>query len=378
MISVSVCINRSDDRLTNNLPCIVDGIGTLQLLNKLLKYAAQYYENPSSFELPPPGSESQNLSPPLRVAASIPPILTLGQQERLQNIISRNAELRQEFELLSVPYTQGQMIPGKHQRTALSLSKADTTRVLQACKKLEVTVTHAYHTSIALILRDLRPSRPQARTARYVNYCLINERPNCSPPYNSTDYAASVYHSVSGNSLTLDLTIPSIVDSSKQPHPDPQEARAEFRTLATQVRNFYSSTCSSSEDVALVPGIWSLGTPHLHIPGRKNPLDTPVPAPNTSPSVSISSMGVLDKVITPQHGAFNAKDPWVTGEELGTGIGLFLATWEGRLQLSAAYNEAWHDREEVRGFLEGCSGIAWKGLGLEDELGDEPRVEWLH
>jgi len=55
-----------------------------------------------------------------------------------------------------------------------------------------------------------------------------------------------------------------------------------------------------------------------------------------------------------------------------------LSTWEGRLQLSAAYNEAWHDREEVRGFLEGCSGIAWRGLGLGDETDGEPRVEWLH
>lgn len=357
---------------------IVDGIGTLQLLNKLLEYAAQYYKNPSSAALPSPGSESQNLSPPLRVAASIPPILTLQEQERLQSIISRNAELRQDVELLSVPYTQGEVVPGKHQRTALALSSTDTARLLQACKELEVTITHVYHASIALFLRDLQPSRSQARTARYINYCLVNERSNCEAPYNTSDYAASVYHSVSGNSLTLDLTIPSIAETSDPKYPNPAEAGAEFRSLVNKVKDFYTSIRDSPENLALAPAFWSMGTPHVPVSDSKDPLDTPVPAPNTSPSVSISSMGVLDKVIAPQNGIFKARDPWVTGEELGTGLGVFLGTWQGRLQLSAAYNEAWHDREEVRGFLEGCSELVSRGLGLEGWTAGEPRVEWLH
>lgn len=75
---------------------------------------------------------------------------------------------------------------------------------------------------------------------------------------------------------------------------------------------------------------------------------------------------------------FSAKNSWVTGEELGTGIGVFLGTWQGQLQLSAAYNEAWHDREEVQGFLEGCCGIIWKELGLRDGTNGEPEIEWLH
>lgn len=350
----------------------------MQLLDRLLKYASYFYEHPSSFELPLPGSESQNLSPPLRVAASIPPILTLEEQERLQSIISHNAELRQDVELLSVPYTQGQLVPGKHQRTALALSSIDTSNVLQACKELGATVTHAYHASIALMLRDLQPSRPDARTVRYINYCLVNERSNCEAPYSTSNFAASVYHSVSGNSLTLDLTIPSIAHWSDERHPDPQEARTEFLALVGQVKDFYTSIRDSPANLSLAPAFWSMATPHITNPGSKNPRDTPVPAPNASPSVSISSMGNLNKIVAPQHGAFKARNPWVTGEELGTGIGLFLGTWQGRLQLSAAYNEAWHDREEIRGFLEGCSGIVWNGLGLGEGTDGEPQIEWLH
>jgi hypothetical protein len=84
---------------------VIDGMGTLQLLNKLLITAARYHADSSLFKLPLPGSESPNLRPPLRVAASIPPILTLDQQERLQNVISSNAALRQDVELLTVPFT---------------------------------------------------------------------------------------------------------------------------------------------------------------------------------------------------------------------------------------------------------------------------------
>lgn len=356
----------------------VDGIGTLQLLNKLLEYAAQYHTLPSSFVLPSPGEEAQYLSPPLRVAAAIPPILTLDQQEHLQSMISRNARLRQDTELLTIPFTRGEVIPGKHQRTALALSTADTARVLQGCKELDATVTHAYHAGIALLLRDLAPSRPQKRTVRYVNYCLINERPNCLTPYNSTDHAAAVYHSVSGNSLTLDFTVPSDVDRSDKNLPNEQDARAEFRNTVHRVRDFYTSVRNDPDNLTLAPSFWSMGTPHLPSPGSKPSLDTPVPAPNPSPLVSISSMGKLDSMIAPQHGVFSAKDPWVTGEELSTGIGVFLSTWQGRLQLSAAYNEAWHDSEEVRGFLEGCSGIVWKGVGLGDGSDGEPKIEWVH
>lgn len=73
-------------------------------------------------------------------------------------------------------------------------------------------------------------------------------------------------------------------------------------------------------------------------------------------------MGVLDKVIHHEYGPFQLDDPWVTGEELGTGIGVFLSSWKGRLTLSAAYNDAWHDQREVMDFLECCNRSVFAGL----------------
>jgi hypothetical protein len=77
-------------------------------------------------------------------------------------------------------------------------------------------------------------------------------------------------------------------------------------------------------------------------------------------------MGVLDKVIRHNYGSFSVDNPWVTGEELGTGLGMFLDTWKGRLTLSAAYNDAWHGKEEVLDVLNRCNDIAFQGLGIRE------------
>jgi hypothetical protein len=340
---------------------IVDGTGTLQLLNNLLAHAAKLYEE-QSWSLPAPGSEIQNLSPPLRVAADISPILTLDQQERLQNLVVGNETLRKGLNILVVPYKQGQALPEKHQRTALDLSKSNTERLLEACKHAGVTVTHVYHAGIAITIRDLQDPGLQSRVARYINYSLINERPNCSGEHATSKHAAAVYHSVSGNILALDLIIPSITD--KQSTNDGHQ-RKEFVTLVDQVKTYYHSIRDSPDNLTLAPSFWSMATPHILDPTAT---DLPIPAPNLSPSVSISSMGVIDKIISPQHGPFKVSNPWVTGEELGTGLGLFLGTWEGSLQLSAAYNDAWHDKEEVDEFLKHCQDVVWKGLGLDQGM----------
>ncbi|OAL49919.1 hypothetical protein IQ07DRAFT_587605 [Pyrenochaeta sp. DS3sAY3a] len=338
----------------------MDGIGTLQLLNNLLAHAAQAYENPGAWKPPPPGSEFRNLSPPIRVAASIPPILSLKLQQDLQDLIAGNAALRQEVDVLSVPFKSGPTVPGKHQRIALEIPASDTARLLSASKSLGATITHIYHAAIAIAVRDFQKAGPRARTGRYITYSLINERPKCNGDYSTSKHAAAVYHSVSGNHLAIDLTIPSDTDEAM----NEEQAREEFRAVVQQMKSYYHSIRDSPDNLALSPSFWSMGTPHVPDPTSTN---IPIPPPNNTPSVSISSMGVVDKIIRPQHGALKADNPWVTGEELGTGLGLFLGTWKGNLNLSAAYNDAWHDKETVEEFVKHCQDVVWKGLALNEE-----------
>lgn len=82
------------------------------------------------------------------------------------------------------------------------------------------------------------------------------------------------------------------------------------------------------------------------------------------PSVSIVNMELVDRIISPRYGAFKLYDPWVTGEELGTGLGVFLGTFKGRLSLNTAYNDAWHSKEEAVRFLVKCEEVRLDGFGL--------------
>lgn len=74
----------------------------------------------------------------------------------------------------------------------------------------------------------------------------------------------------------------------------------------------------------------------------------------------------MDKIIQLRRFAFELDDPWVTGEELETGLGFFflLGTFEGKLSFSIAYNDAWHNFEEATGYLNRCQEIILECAGM--------------
>lgn len=341
---------------------IIDGMGTIHLFDNLFAHASRAYEEQSQYVLPEFGNEWANLSPPLRVAANIPPKLRPEQEAFLNKTISHNASLKTDVEIASVPFKLGATIPGKHQRIAITLSEHETRRIMGACKELGFSVTHVYHAAAALAIRDVQQRRNQPRTVRYINYCLINERNNCHVPYDTPAHAASVYHSVSGRSLVVDLAVPGSA-SGRDEFDDELEwkqATKEFLEIAKEVRKFYLQIRDDPEHISMIPSYWSMAT----IPYPTDNATPPVPSPNLTPSVSISSMGMVERIISGRHGVFDLEDPWVTGEELGTGLGLFLGTWKGHLTLSAAYNDAWHDRSEVSEFVERCNQLLIRALGI--------------
>lgn len=76
-------------------------------------------------------------------------------------------------------------------------------------------------------------------------------------------------------------------------------------------------------------------------------------------------MGRVEAIVTPEIKSISVRDPRVTGEELGNGLGLFLGTFRGELCLSAAYNDAWHTEGDVRGYLDCCKDVVFSGLGIQ-------------
>ncbi|KAL2797244.1 hypothetical protein BJX66DRAFT_348879 [Aspergillus keveii] len=332
---------------------IIDGMGTLLLFNNLFTHAAQAYETPEG-TTPMFGDEYKNLSPPLRVAAGLAATLEPELENTMKDVLEYNAAMSKGVEVASPPFNKANAIPGKHQRVAITLSAETTSKLQVKCRSLGLSVTHAYHAAIALAVRDLQERKDTERSVRYISYCLINERHHCNDPYGTSAHPASVYHSVSGRGLSVDLAVPATGSTLARSSKD------EFIPIAQHMRDYYIAIRNNTDHIKLVPSYWAMKI----LPRPKD--DPPaIPPRNETPSASISSMGVLDNVIRHRYGSFSVDSPWVTGEEMGSGLGLFLDTWKGRLTLSAAYNDAWHGKDEVLGVLGMCNDIVLGALGVE-------------
>ncbi|KAK3494183.1 uncharacterized protein B0T23DRAFT_103234 [Neurospora hispaniola] len=357
---------------------IIDGIGTLHFLNSLVTKTTQAFTEGEFFrELPIfDGSEASNLSPPYRVAANIPSTPTPEHQSRLSTIKATTSQPANPdgplFVDIGIPYTHGPLLPGKHQRIAHYLSRERTSALITFLKESHpgTTVTHAFHTATALTLRNMYTSlnlpsmsstssstpssmpvpEQEQQVMRYTNYLLRNERAACQPPYNSPLHCVSVYHSLPSTKLQVDMSF--------TPPTTSQEKRAEFETVLNQIKDYYTSVRDDPLHYALAPAIWTNWTPVLPEAVLNGEEKMEVPKPKEVPSVSVSSMGVVDGIVKRVHDLgeergmkLEVQRPWVTGEELTNGLGVFLGSFDGVLCLSCAYNEAWHDKKEVDEFL---------------------------
>lgn len=332
---------------------IIDGIGTLMLLNNLFTHAALIYES-DEFSPMPFGDEFKNLSPSFRFAAGVPSTPSQAHRKRLQDIQAINAATLKNTEVMSVPMTSKTAPPANNLRAAITLTKAETKTVLEKSKLLGVSVTHTFHAGIVIALRDLQQRQSTKRTCKYVNYCLVNLRDYCKPPYNSSRHAASVYHSVSVESLIVEIEVPSKFASPESI----ENLKSEFKRIVFHIKNFYVAVPSDPEQVAMVPLCFSTK------PSSYSEKVQDIPAPCETPTVSLSSLGVIDQIIQPKHGPFYLNDPWVTGDELSTGVGMFLGTWKGRSCLSANYNEAYHTEHEVISILESVKDAVFRALDV--------------
>ena len=346
---------------------IIDGIGTLLLLNRLAALLSSTLTHTSATPLPLlSGEETCRLSPPYRIAANVPSTPTLAQVAKLNTLRAEKVQAPSDPSIhrLTLPFTHGALLPSRHQRVALTLSPTQTADLLAALKPLHATPTHAFHAAIAITMRDTylaahtTPTSTSTKSVppthlRYISYVLRNERPACQPPFNTASHAAAVYHSVSGGQLAV--TLPASRTTN------PLAAAAEFTDALIQIREHYRAVRDDADHYALAPLLWADATPSRAL------LDAgTVPLPNAAPSVSMSSMGLIDRLVEAEwaEGGVRVDEPWVTGEELGNGLGVFLGTFRGRLEVSAAFNEAWHGREEVEGFLGRVVRVVVEGLGL--------------
>ncbi|CCC14364.1 hypothetical protein SMACR_08951 [Sordaria macrospora] len=412
---------------------IIDGIGTLHFLNSLVTKTAEAFREGDFFRSLPvfDGSEASNLSPPYRIAANVPSVPTPEIQARLDALESTSASLNAPSRPapntndqtqepapapidIGIPYnTKGPLLPSKSSRKSMSWPQEHlsslTTYIKTHCHP-GTTVTHVFHAAIALTLRNINARRSandaplvSGQKVRYTNYLLRNERPSCLPPYDTPAHCVSVYHSLPASKLEVDMA-PSLPASSGEE----RRGRREFETIISQIRDFYVGVKEDRQHFALAPGIWAEWTRQLGVPEQvlKGEEKMPVPKPKKVPSVSISSMGVVEQIVTKWHdlgfsgseesssgvpqgkgeekggegyekrreGKLEVQWPWVSGDELSNGLGVFLRTFDGRLEISVVYNEAWHSEADVKDFLSSLdfyveSWMGGGGMNPDEDLG---------
>lgn len=344
---------------------IIDGIGTLLLFDNYIRLASEAFVQGTSF-VPPSLDDHgviENLSPPYRVAASIPPKPSAQILRRLEALAAQE-KISSSVDIANLPFKRGALVPGVHKRVEIILSPEETSKLTTACKSSGATVTHVFHAAIALVVRDLQPKQGAPRHVQYVGYLLRNERPRCRPPYNDHRHAAATYHSVSGEKLVVDMTVSGETGASVAGSQLSKGDQTEFLRIVRQLRDFYFNVRDDAEHHLLAPMLWAKGTNPLPTDPEEEHVIPEVPPPAEAASATISSMGRIDNMIAHQHGPFEVYHPWVTGEELRSSLGLFLGTFRGQLSLSAAYNDAWHDENEVMGFVRGCLDVVNAGFGL--------------
>jgi hypothetical protein len=136
-------------------------------------------------------------------------------------------------------------------------------------------------------------------------------------------------HANSAASLVVHLNIPSNTT------PRTKQCPSEFHQVLQQVQAFYNSCKDATLDDLLDAALcWTART--LEWPTEP----CPIPAPTSSPIISLSSRGVTDN------------------------LGVSLATWQGVMCLRAAFNEAFQDQDSVQKYLESVKKIVLEGLNI--------------
>ncbi|TMW64690.1 hypothetical protein Poli38472_011570 [Pythium oligandrum] len=335
---------------------ILDGMGTMALFNTLLKHAAGILESVEPVALPVFGEEHVRLSPPLRVAAQIPAELTPEEEAALGAIIQGNlGAWVAGKEIAVLPYKPGNEVPGVHHRASLLLSEAETTEILKKAKALGLTATHAFHAAIAIVSRDLQPRKEAAREVRHLNYTLLSERVKCLPPYNTAEHAVTDYHSIAEQSVIVDLVVPAVGEEVTL-----EQHIEEFKKVGEIIKGYYVNPRNDPDHLKRIPGYWKSNfVPFV-------PVSPPTPPPpQPAPWASLSSIGLIDSVLDAKHGPIEVQHPWVTSERLDNGLGVFLSTFQGRLELSSTWNEAWHEKEKVDDFLQRCKEVVVRALEVK-------------
>lgn len=330
----------------------VDGIGVLQLLNRLLELAGVSLgkEVHGRLQQVHPEDLNQYLPLPMRVATDIDPIPGLESRERWEAIQAQNIASATAKPRLGLPITgKGENAGSSFQRASTVLPRASTSALMAKCKEHGITVTHALSAAMTIALRDLHQPLPliyngeDPSTMRYTNNILVNLRQCLS----STALTHNVgnYHMIAAQSMAIDVPVAA----------PPATAAQRFVSVALQFRDYYQSVRPPTSGIErravldFAPMTWEAYTPK---PSASMTTDHNVSTVPTLADVAVSSLGNISVLVKAEHGPLRVSGVWVAGVGLGAGVSIFLGGWDGEIEISCVFDKAFHARADIVEFLD--------------------------
>lgn len=301
----------------------IDGIGILMLWSEYLSALASPKE--VSF-----GDESARLAPVLEEVLGYSGHVTKEQEEKATALFMSWAGsipgIGPVSKLGSVP-------SGNCRSTEWVFPKEDTKELIKACKRHSITVTSAVHA--AYIKAVAKYADQASNLAQYVTVNQFNLRPYLPEPFNSPQYAASVYYT---------------------PHPYKLDIPSTFQDAARSLNTHYQTSFKGN------PEALELNGPFTRV--VCGAVQTPeFQAAPVSRDALFSSLGVVERYLQREYGSAVKVLDLKMGTDVVMGMcKLYAYTFQDQLRLVYNFNDGFENPEDIRLYLEEVRNILFEEL----------------
>ncbi|KAL5344758.1 hypothetical protein ACLOAV_010155 [Pseudogymnoascus australis] len=302
----------------------IDGTGLQILQDVFLQVLA---DGPPSIIFD--GSEVIRLAPSLNEAASVPreptPQVSRASDAEL-DVFQTGPPSAPIATLLNIS-------PASPQRYRTTFSTEMTERIVSSCKMRGITVTMAAHSALVIAMQP------------YTGITALDLRKYLSAPWNGPQSAVSLYHT--GLPFSIDLN-----------------KHQDFNAITAEMGAIHARTLRNDESQNAIEFLSSYVKKALGLlsAAPEDPLKAPA-------YQTLSSLGVVDNYLQRKHcgkvATVEIEDWWLGVEIINRVLGTTLWTWNGRLNLSVSYNEAFYERGFVEQFIDGWGRELTKALGVE-------------
>ncbi|MCJ1405375.1 hypothetical protein MMC11_008602 [Xylographa trunciseda] len=310
----------------------VDGIGSLNLMNKFFQYLSTDERAPIF------GDEVKNLPPGHSEAAGFPNLATQGAEDEAQKMFLGFVE---NLPSIGLPYEAPTQGLGGTRRQTQEFPSSTARLLVAACKQREVSVTSAVHAAIAVAAQEMKTESSFAKN--YTSVASYNNRPYLSSPYSdANNFPIGCYM------LGLPFSRPT----------------ADFATHAQEFQKIYHRPLKRNETPLFEAYDIYAGKMAFAL---SQPLPSGMPAPSQP---QLSSLGIVDGRL---RGTFSAKNDVslahveVVADVMTPSIVLYQWSWAEKFFLSANYNEAFYKDDYVKEYLHRTQEILFQGLGIKVE-----------